>query len=164
MKNKNIDKYIESYKQVTNDNDLVQFEEKLNEKQNKGEFTEDQIQDILSYCFIRKTFEFNSYHITPQAAFPNFKIDNKSIRVDFYIWVPSDPSVKIIVECDGFEFHKTKNSFINDKQRDRLFQLNGYNVIRYSGSEIYIDPVEVSTNLFDLINILDIDKENTRIT
>lgn len=161
---KDMDDFIDSYRRVTNDNNLVHFEERLTEKQRKGEFTEEQIQDILSYCFIRKTFEFNSYHITPQAAFPNLRIDNKSIRVDFYIWVPNDPSVKIVVECDGFEFHKTKSSFINDKQRDRLFQLNGYRVIRYSGSEIYNDPVEVSSNLFDLINTLDNDTENRRIT
>lgn len=157
-----IDGLIESYKEVTSDNELIYFEKRLKEKQEKGDFSEEEIIDILSYRHLRKTFEFNSYHITPQAAFPDFKIDNRSIRTDFFIWVPNDPSVKIIVECDGFEFHNTKASFINDRKRDRLFQLKGYRVIRYSGSELYNDPVETSSNLFDLLKVLDEDKD-TRI-
>jgi very-short-patch-repair endonuclease len=56
------------------------------------------------------------------------------------------------------------NKQVNDNQRDRLFQLNGYRVIRYSGSGIYNNPVEVSSNLFDLINTLDNNTENRRIT
>jgi len=161
---KSIDNFIQSYKDVTGDNGLTYFDERLQAKQKKGEFTEEQVYDILIYLRLTKTFEFNSYHITPQASFPTFKVDNKAIRADFYIWVPNDPSVKIIVECDGFQFHNSKTSFINDKKRDRLFQLNGYRVVRYSGSEIWKDPVEVSSNLFDILEALDEDKEQKRMT
>lgn len=161
---KSVDDFIESYKDVTGDKELTCFDERLQAKQKKGEFTEEQVEDILMYLRLIKTFEFDSYHITPQAFFPNYKVDSKAIRADFYIWVPNDPSVKIIVECDGFQFHNSKTSFINDKKKDRLFQLNGYTVVRYSGSEIWKDPVEVSSDLFDILEALDEDKEQKRMT
>jgi len=161
---KSIDNFIESYKDITGDKELIHFDDRLHDKQKKGEFTEEQVEDILMYLRLTKTFEFGSYHITPQAFFPNFKIDNKAIRADFYIWVPNDPSLKIIVECDGFQFHSSKTSFVNDKKRDRLFQLNGYRVIRYSGSEIWQDPIQVSSDLFDMLETLDEDKEQKRMT
>ena len=161
---KSIDNFIQSYKDATDDKELTYFDERLQAKQKKGEFTEDQVQDILMYLRLTKTFKFDSYHITTQTFFPSFKVDNKAIRADFFIWVPNDPSVKIIVKCDGFQFHNSKTSFINDKKRDRLFQLNGYRVVRYSGSEIWKDPVEVSSDLFDIIEALDEDKEQKRLT
>jgi hypothetical protein len=160
---KSIDALIESYKQATQDHDLIHLEERLEQKQKKGEYTEEEVQSISMYCRFQKVFEFDAYHITPQAFFPNLKVDNKAIRADFFIWVPNDPSVKIIVECDGFQFHNSKSSFINDKKRDRLFQLNGYRVIRYSGSEIYQDPVKISSDLFDLLGILDKDENEKRL-
>lgn len=160
---KKVDHFIETYKTATNDVDLLNFDQRLREKEKEGKLSSDDVEDILMYENLRKEFEFNSYHITPQAAFPNFKVDNKSIRADFFIWVPNDPNIKIIVECDGFQFHNNKTSFINDKVRDRLFQLNGYRVIRYSGSEIYQDPIKVSSDLFDLLEAIDEDKENLRV-
>lgn len=46
--------------------------------------------------------------------------------------------VKVIVECDGHDFHeKTKEHASRDKKRDRDLQAMGYNVFRYSGSDIY---------------------------
>lgn len=161
---KNIDNFIESYKNVTGDSELTFFYERLQDKRKKGEITEDQAEDVLMYQSLTKRFEFDSYHITPQAFFPKFKVDNKSIRADFYIWVPNDPSVKIIVECDGFQFHNSKTRFVNDKKRDRLFQLNGYRVVRYSGSEIWQDPIKVSSDMFDILEALDEDKEQKRMT
>lgn len=161
---KSIDKFVESYKEVTSDRELTYFDERVQIKQRKGELTEEQAEDILMYVGLRKTFEFDSYHITPQAFFPNYKVDNKAIRADFYVWVPNDPSVKIIIECDGFQYHNSKQNFINDRKRDRLFQLNGYRVVRYSGSEIYQDPIEMSSDLFDILDAMDEDKGQKRMT
>lgn len=85
---KSIDSFIESYKEITNDNELIYFDERLRAKQKKGEFTEEQVEEILMYLRLRKIFEFDAYHITPQAFFPDFKVDDKAIRVDFYYGFP----------------------------------------------------------------------------
>lgn len=47
---------------------------------------------------------------------------------------------KMIVECDGHEFHeKTKEQAQRDKERDRNLQSLGFPVYRYTGSELYAD-------------------------
>lgn len=64
----------------------------------------------------------------------------------------SDKKVKLIIECDGYEFHKkTKEQVIRDNRRDRACQIEGYKVFRYSGSEIYEDPLAC---VDDIVRIL----------
>jgi hypothetical protein len=36
--------------------------------------------------------------------------------------VPLKPRVRIVVECDGFQWHGNKDSFTADRQRDRVTQ------------------------------------------
>lgn len=46
------------------------------------------------------------------------------------------------VECDGHDFHeKTKQQASKDKARDRAFQKSGALILRYSGSDIWGDPI-----------------------
>lgn len=54
----------------------------------------------------------------------------------------------ILVECDGHEFHeKTKEQAARDKSRDRDLQAAGFPVYRFTGSEIWRDPVACATQL-----------------
>lgn len=90
-------------------------------------------------------------HITIQACFPDLKIDNKSIRTDILIWTPRSKNINLIVECDGYEFHKEKSAFIHDRKRDRALKFKGYDVLRYSGSEIHNNPIETSISLVNYL-------------
>jgi very-short-patch-repair endonuclease len=66
-------------------------------------------------------------------------------RVDFLVSYVShpDPTVRFAVECDGHDFHeKTKEQAQRDKARDRILQSTGLNVFRFTGREIYADPVK----------------------
>lgn len=68
-------------------------------------------------------------------------------RVDFLINVHlDDGSVRgIVVECDGHDFHeKTKEQAAKDKSRDRVLQSLGYQVFRFTGSEIYRAPIDAA--------------------
>jgi len=82
-----------------------------------------------------------------QASLPAFKVGRRAIRADLLVFVPSRPDFRVAVECDGFQFHSSKQSFISDRKRDRLLKANGYDVLRYSGSEIYNDPIESAKDL-----------------
>lgn len=64
-------------------------------------------------------------------------------RVDFLLWIQQDDrGAGLIVECDGHEFHeKTKEQAARDKKRDRELLAAGFPVMRFTGSEIYRDPV-----------------------
>jgi very-short-patch-repair endonuclease len=72
-------------------------------------------------------------------------------RVDFFVR-SYDPDMKIIVECDGHEFHeRTAEQAERDRSRDRLYQEKGYIVLRFTGREIYRDPVGCAQQVTRLI-------------
>ncbi|MGV8120672.1 MAG: endonuclease domain-containing protein [Candidatus Xenobiia bacterium LiM19] len=54
--------------------------------------------------------------------------------LDFYI-----ETGRIAIYCDGFQYHYDKETVIKDRQQDRILQLMGYKVLRYTGSEIVGD-------------------------
>lgn len=155
--------FIQRYKDKTGDKELEYFDDALLDKKEKGILNDEQIEEVQIHNSIIQHFDWNSYHIVLQPKFPNIKVDNKSIRPDLLIWVPGDDEIRIIVECDGFAYHNSKDSFINDRIRDRQLQLNGYRVIRYSGSEINSNPIKVSGDLFDMLEALDKDTQGNRI-
>lgn len=60
-------------------------------------------------------------------------------RVDFIIECGRS---MLIVECDGHEWHdRTKEQAKNDRNRDRFFLWMGVPVVRFTGSELFADPV-----------------------
>lgn len=57
-----------------------------------------------------------------------------------------------IIECDGHDFHeRTKEQAAHDKARDRFLQSEGYLVLRFTGSEIYRDPVGAADSAVRII-------------
>lgn len=76
------------------------------------------------------------YFITPQATIGNY-------RADFLIWFAlGKHHAGLVVECDGHDYHdKTKEQAARDKRRDRELLTAGYPVVRFTGSEIYKDPL-----------------------
>ena len=77
---------------------------------------------------------------------PQYQIDinGRNFRVDFMIKAQIKGEwVSLVVECDGFEFHETKIQATKDKRRERLLRTAGYELIRFTGSEIVANPYEV---------------------
>jgi very-short-patch-repair endonuclease len=81
------------------------------------------------------------FHVTMQARFPNVKVGGRPVIADMYFWIPKHPEINVIVECDGFPYHSSEEKFTSDRQRDRAFKAQGYDVLRFSGSEVYDDPI-----------------------
>lgn len=65
---------------------------------------------------------------------------------------------KIAIECDGHDFHSSKEQIMKDNQRTRILTKNGWSVIRYSGSEIYQDSKNELKGILD--EIIQIFKKN----
>lgn len=63
----------------------------------------------------------------------------------------------LLIECDGHEFHeKTKEQVAHDNERDLALKTAGYDVLHFSGSQIYKDPmgcVEKAVNYYKKITI-----------
>jgi very-short-patch-repair endonuclease len=84
------------------------------------------------------------------------QVEIENYRVDFIInaWTfgrvyggkdgPVDGNPRwrrLIVECDGHDFHeRTKEQASHDKSRDRYLTAQGFEIFRFTGSEIWCDP------------------------
>jgi hypothetical protein len=54
----------------------------------------------------------------------------------------ADILVRAVIECDGHDYHeRTKEQAAHDRARDREMQRLGYLVLRFTGSEIWRDPI-----------------------
>ncbi len=74
------------------------------------------------------------------------------IRVDFLFSVKYNPKLKIVIECDGHDFHeKTKEQARRDKNRDRELLKLGFKVLHYTGSEIWENPKKPLSDIKDLL-------------
>jgi len=93
----------------------------------------------------------DAFHISIQASLKGVVDSGSRIRPDMLIWIPSDPNFKLIVECDGFKYHSDKASFTRDRARDRSLQQSGFQVLRFSGTEIYQNPIGISFQLCDFL-------------
>ena len=83
-------------------------------------------------------------------------VDDKRYYADFLLdtenvgGIKRDHPLKLIIECDGHEFHeKTKEQVILRNERDLSLKMAGYDILHFSGSEIYRNPFECAVKIFD---------------
>ena len=58
----------------------------------------------------------------------------------------------LVIECDGHEFHeKTKEQVIHDNERDFNIKSAGYDILHFSGSQIYNEPWKCANQILDYI-------------
>lgn len=54
----------------------------------------------------------------------------------------------VVIECDGHDYHeRTKEQARHDKQRDRWMTEKSFRILRFTGSEIYANPIECAWNI-----------------
>nr|WP_320000073.1 DUF559 domain-containing protein [uncultured Draconibacterium sp.] len=148
----NIMSLSKQYIDMTGDKSFKNFESFFEKMINEGLYTKEDYQTFEYHRLIVDNFLSNSYNLTIQARLPDIIVNKKGITVDLLFWKLSDEKFKLVVECDGFKWHKSKEYFTNDRKRDRLLKSNGYDVIRFSGSEIYNDPVNVAVEIYEYIS------------
>lgn len=70
-------------------------------------------------------------------------------RIDLAI-----PEKKVAIELDGHEFHKTREQRTSDAQRERYLQRQGWQVIRFTGTEIHKDVAKCIDEAIEIIEKL----------
>lgn len=63
-------------------------------------------------------------------------------RVDF-LW----PELRLIVEVDGWDTHRGRVAFAEDRRRDREHWREGYTTLRYTWSDVVLTPHEIVADL-----------------
>lgn len=67
---------------------------------------------------------------------PQFKASG--YRLDFALKISDD--LKVAIEIDGHDYHKTREQRQADYQRERNLKRRSWQFIRFTGGEIYNDP------------------------
>ena len=92
-------------------------------------------------------------HANGKRYFADFVFDYYGDGNPGYYLEPEN-KLKLIVECDGHEFHeKTKEQVQHDNERDYDLKMAGYDVLHYSGSQIYNDPFKCAKEVYDYIAV-----------
>lgn len=79
---------------------------------------------------------------------PHPQVSVGRYRVDFLVGM-------LVIECDGHEFHASKEQRTHDAGRDRWLMSQGYRVVRFTGSEIFRDAVKCAQEVRDLVHPFD---------
>jgi very-short-patch-repair endonuclease len=59
---------------------------------------------------------------------------------------------KLVIECDGYEFHqKTKEQVQKDNERELALKMAGYDVLRFSGTQIFNNPLKCAEDTYNYI-------------
>lgn len=99
------------------------------------------------------------------AVYPQYNVDLgvENFRLDIAVFLYCKKGSKIIetkqiaIECDGYDFHSSKEQKKNDDIRTRKLKRNGWReVLRYSGTELYQieDKEEFNQKFEEIIDIL----------
>ena len=77
---------------------------------------------------------------------PAVNVPVTGFEVDF-LW----PGARLVVEVDGFEWHRDRAAFERDRRRDARLQLAGYRVVRVTYRRLVEEPGSVISDLLALL-------------
>ena len=85
-------------------------------------------------------------------------VENKKYVADFYIRYDErinrfrNKDFKLVIECDGHDYHHiNKEQVTHDYERENTLKTNGYDVIRFTGSQIYKEPIKCVEDIIKYI-------------
>jgi very-short-patch-repair endonuclease len=77
---------------------------------------------------------------------PQFNVYVEGELVDAVWW-----EQRLVAEVDGWNFHRSKRSFANDRRRDRKLVKAKFRAVRYTGDEVLGEPEAVAGELSELL-------------
>lgn len=126
---------------------------------------ESPIEQILEYAFLMVSYErcYAQSILLEEQRWITVG-DGARLRADFFFSTDTDVttddgrparfknSMKLVVECDGHAFHeKTKEQVKSNNERDYVLKSSGYEVLHFSGSQIFNNPFKCACDVIDFI-------------
>ena len=141
---KNVEKYLEKRAKDLAEEWKDNIEERFGKK----------LTPIEMLFFIEWAYRMDEENNVPPAwerfyIYPQYDItlkNSKRYRVDFFIkytkdWKKFNKKESVIVELDSYLWHgSTPEQFTKEKKRERDLVSEGYEIIRFSGREVYRNP------------------------
>lgn len=171
MEKKFVHYYLDAFEQLpTKAKELLFEEESVNENVlidivNYIEYIKSPIESIL---FTAISIFINKHDIRIYIE-PQYEIQANKHKyiVDFYICYDEiinnylKKDFKLIIECDGHEYHHAnKKQVENDYNRENDLKLSGCDVIRFTGSQIYKEPMKCAEKIMKYIKLKGVDRSN----
>ena len=111
------------------------------------------IEQIL-YMALNLKIGCNYFDVEPQKEI--IAESGKKYYADFAIYSTDEDSYYdsvLLVECDGQNFHeKTKAQIRRDNEREYDLRMSGYDILHFSGSQIYADPFKCADEIIAYCN------------
>jgi very-short-patch-repair endonuclease len=63
------------------------------------------------------------------------------------------PAQRLVVEVDGYKYHRTRRRFENDRRKDAALTTAGYRVVRIRWKRLRHEPLAVSAQLGALLSV-----------
>jgi len=89
--------------------------------------------------------ELTDAHGLPRAS---FQFPLLGHQVDFH-W----PEAGLVAQTDGFEFHRSRQAFQEDRAQDRALQLAGFRVLRFTWDDLTLRPDTVAEQLSQALTL-----------
>lgn len=85
---------------------------------------------------------FDGLHVYPQVSIDGYRLDFLAI------YRFENDLIHTVIELDGHNFHeRTKQQASHDKRRDRHFTKKGWQVLRYTGSDVWRSPSDCAREI-----------------
>ena len=68
--------------------------------------------------------------------------DHPGLEADFYF-----PAHRLVIETDGWDTHRTRQAFEDDRAKDAALTAAGYTVVRFTWRQLRDDPQTVADRL-----------------
>lgn len=95
---------------------------------------------VAKDCELVGLFQFNQRIVT---------VRNNAYLVDL-LW----PSGQLVIEVDGFQFHRNREAFIHDRHRDYELMISGYKTLRLDHDEVMSDVILCIEKIKDVVNYI----------
>lgn len=93
---------------------------------------------------LKEVFSERSLELIPQYVLNPY-------RFDFAIGRVGEPRPFLLIECDGAAFHTSAEQVEHDRRKDQWARLYGFDVIRFTGSDINSRPLECIAELAEIL-------------
>lgn len=104
---------------------------------------------FFTWDLVTTRYFYDGIYVYPQYE---INVNNKQFFADFMIFSENYKNdVKIIVECDGYDYHSSKEQIKKDNERDIILKTAGYDVVRFTGSQIFNDPIKCVEETMKLV-------------
>lgn len=115
----------------------------------------EQIFQIAYQIYSLRAYKDIGIELMPQQY---IKANNNIYRVDFLLVYAcdrdgSEKKLKkpLVVETDGKNWHSSKKQMNHDYKRENDLKLAGYDVMRFTGSQVYNKPFDCISSVFDYV-------------